>query len=286
MIDHRVHDRSSVGDLLSGMAAWPYPDRPCAHLHPGDLGWHLRLHDDALAGAFQGWWHGDDLLAVGLVEGVVGRYDVAPHHERDRELAERLADACRGLPGDDAYADVRPETTLCQILVGEGWTLDPDPWWALHLDLDGWAPPDGATGAVVIEAADAVADRVAVQRAGFENSTFTEEAWHRMAAGPGYRRDLDLVVRADGVPVAVATAWWAGAGATAILEPVATHRDHRGRGWGRAVVTAALARLRDLGASGVSVATPVDYVGAVATYRSAGLRPFEQVRSLVRQSAT
>ena len=36
-------------------------------------------------------------------------------------------------------------------------------------------------------------DRVAVQRAGFERSTFTEAAWQRMAAGPGYRRDLDLV---------------------------------------------------------------------------------------------
>jgi ribosomal protein S18 acetylase RimI-like enzyme len=106
-----------------------------------------------------------------------------------------------------------------------------------------------------------------------------------MAAGPGYRPDLDLVLRADGVPVAVATAWWAGPGATAILEPVATHGDHRGSGWGRAVVQAALGRLRDLGASGVSVCTPVDYVGAVATYRSAGLRPLEQKRSLVRQPA-
>ncbi len=92
-------------------------------------------------------------------------------------------------------------------------------------------------------------------------------------------------MHADGTPVTVATAWWAGPGATAILEPVATHRDHRGRGWGVRGVTASCRRLRDLGASGVTVCTPVDFVGAVATYRAAGLHPVEQLCSLVRSTA-
>ena len=78
------------------------------------------------------------------------------------------------------------------------------------------------------------------------------------------------------------TAWWAGPGATAILEPVASHRDQRGRGWGVRVVTALVTRLRDLGASGVTVCTPLDYVGAIATYRAAGLHEVEHLRSLVR----
>ena len=182
------------------------------------------------------------------------------------------------------YADLRAETATRRILAGEGWTLDPEPWVALHADLDRWSPTVSLDDAAVVEAADAVADRVAVQRAGFENSTFTDDAWHRMAAGPGYRRDLDLVVVGDGSPVSIATAWWAGEGATAILEPVATHRDHRGRGWGVRAVTALLSRLRDLGASGVTVCTPLDYVGAVATYRAAGLRPVEHIQSIIRQS--
>jgi GNAT superfamily N-acetyltransferase len=203
--------------------------------------------------------------------------------DRDPGLGEDVARACRDLVGDEVYADLRPETATRRILVGEGWTLDPDPWVALHTDLGHWQPTVDLDGVTIVEAADAIADRVSVQRAGFENSTFTEDAWHRMANGPGYRRDLDLVAVADRVPVSVATAWWAGEGATAILEPVATHHDHRGRGWGVRVVTALVTRLRELGASGVTVCTPVDYVGAIATYRAAGLRPVEQFASVVRQ---
>ena len=267
------------------MTAWPHPDRVAAGLHPGDLGWHLRLTDEAIAGQIVGWWDGDDLLAVGLLEGVVGRFAVRPGRERDGALGEQLAEACRELEGEEVYADLRAESATRRILVGEGWTLDPDPWVALHADLDRWQPRVELAGTTLVEAAEVVGDRVAVQRAGFEGSTFTADAWARMAGGPAYRRELDLVLHADGDAVAVGTAWWAGPGATAILEPVATHHDHRGRGFGVRVVTALVARLRDLGASGVTVCTPLDFVGAVATYRAAGLHPVEQLCSLVRSTA-
>ena len=217
------------------MTHWPHPERVASALHQGDLGWHLRLEDAAIQDdAFVGWWDDDTLLAVGLVEGVLGRFSVRPGHDRDPDLGEHVAQVCRELPADsEVYADLRPETATRRILAGEGWTLDPEPWVALHADLDRWQPAVDLDRCEVVEAADAVADRVAVQRSGFERSTFTEEAWARMAAGPGYRRDLDLVLVGDGVPASIATAWWAGEGATAILEPVATHRDHRGRGLGR-----------------------------------------------------
>lgn len=292
MIERRTHDRTTVGDLVAAMTDWPHPDRVAAGMHPGDFGWHLRLDDAAITGAFAGWWDGGDLLAVGLLEGFVGRFAVRPGSERDAELGELVAQACRELPGEEVYADLRAETATRRILAGEGWTLDPEPWVALHTDLESWSPTvrdkgpveGSADGATVVEAAEAVTDRVAVQRAGFERSTFTAEAWHRMAAGPGYRPDLDLVVMDGSTPVSIGTAWWAGEGATAILEPVATHHDHRGKGWGLRVVTTLLSRLRDLGASGVTVCTPADFTGAVATYRAAGLRPVEQLQSSVRHS--
>ena len=287
MIERLTHDRTTVGELVDGLDRWPHPERVASALHQGDLGWHLRLEDAAIQhDAFVGWWEGDALLAVGLIEGALGRFNVRPGHDRDPDLGERVAQTCRELPADaEVYVDLRPETATRRILAGEGWTLDPEPWVALHADLDGWRPAVDLDRCVVVEAADAVADRVAVQRAGFEGSTFTEDAWARMAAGPGYRRDLDLVLVGDGVPVSIATAWWAGEGATAILEPVAAHRDHRGRGWGVRAVTALITRLRDLGVSGVTVCTPLDYVGAVATYRAAGLHPVEHFQSLVRQSS-
>ena len=287
MIERRSHDRATIGELLDGMAAWPHPERVAAGLHQGDLGWHLRFEDGAIQDdAFVGWWDDRTLLAVGLVEGALGRFSIRPGHDRDPDLGEHVARLCRELPADsEVYVELRAETATRRILVGEGWTLDPDPWVALHADLDGWSPAVALDGALVVEADEAVADRVSVQRAGFENSTFTEEAWGRMSGGPGYRRDLDIVLVADGNPVSIATAWWAGEGATAILEPVATHGDHRGRGWAVRAVTALVTRLRDLGASGVTVCTPLDYVGAIATYRAAGLHEVEHLRSLVRPSS-
>ncbi|MBF4765803.1 GNAT family N-acetyltransferase [Nocardioides islandensis] len=289
MTTRRTHDRSTVAELIAAMTAWPHPDRVAAGLHVGDLGWHLRLDDDALENAFVGWWEGDDLQAVALLEDVVGRFAVRPGLERDAALGEQLAAECRWLAdthrGDAVYAELRAEAAARRILVGEGWSLDPEPWVALHADLDRWQPRVDLDGVSLEAAADAVAERVAVQRAGFENSTFTAEAWSRLAAGPAYRRDLDVVLRADGEAVAIGTAWLAGEGATAILEPVATHQDHRGRGFGVRVVTALISRLRHLGASGVTVCTPLDYTGAIATYRAAGLAPVEHLSSLVGQSA-
>jgi hypothetical protein len=276
--------RDGVPRLLEAVAAWPERDRPVTGLHVGDVGWHLRLHDDAVDDAFEAWWDGEDLLAYGLVEGIVGRYAVRPGLETDGDLAETIARSCEALDGDEVYADLPAGSAAHALLAGRGWTDDPDPWIALHADLTEWHPTADLTGVRVVEAADAVADRVAVQRAGFEGSTFTEEAWHRMAAGPGYRRDLDVVVStADGVPAAIATAWWPGPASTAILEPVATHHDLRGQGWGGRAVATVLGRLRDLGAPGVSVSTPLDFTAAVATDRSAGLRDVGELRSLVRQ---
>lgn len=282
-LDERSLGRADVPDLLDAIDRWPLRDRPVTGLHPGDLGWHLRLPDDEVDGAFRGWWLGPELVAYGLVEGIVGRYAVHPDRDQDLALAGSVAESCAGLVGEEVYADV-PADTAAHALLSGGWTPDPDPWVALHADLTTWRPTVDLTGVHVDDAADAVAERVAVQRAGFERSTFTAEAWHRMAAGPQYRPALDVVVRtATGEPAAVATAWWPGPGGTAILEPVATHRDLRGQGWGVRAVSAVLARLRDLGAPGVSVCTPVDFVAAVATYRSAGLRDVAEVRSLVRR---
>jgi ribosomal protein S18 acetylase RimI-like enzyme len=62
------------------------------------------------------------------------------------------------------------------------------------------------------------------------------------------------------------------------------HRDHRGRGHGRAICVAAAAALREMGSSSAIVCTPSSNVGAVATYRSAGFQPLAEVRDKYRDA--
>ena len=143
MIERRTHDRTTVGELLDGARpTGRTPSGSASALHQGDLGWHLRLEDAAIQDdAFVGWWDDDTLLAVGLLEGVLGRFTVRPGHDRDPDLGEQVAQVCRDLPADsEVYVDLRPETATRRILAGEGWTLDPEPWVALHADLDRWQP--------------------------------------------------------------------------------------------------------------------------------------------------
>ena len=120
-----------------------------------------------------------------------------------------------------------------------------------------------------------------VQRRGFRNSTFTEAKWHRMAAGPGYRPELDLLVRApDGAPAAAATAWLGADGGTAILEPVATHPDHRRGGHARTVVLACARAAHDLGATDLCVCTPASNDGAVTAYTQIGFTVAERFTAM------
>lgn len=60
------------------------------------------------------------------------------------------------------------------------------------------------------------------------------------------------------------------------------HRDHVGRGHGRAICLAAASALQELGASHAFVNTPSSNVAAVATYRAAGCDEKAQVRDLRR----
>jgi ribosomal protein S18 acetylase RimI-like enzyme len=59
---------------------------------------------------------------------------------------------------------------------------------------------------------------------------------------------------------------------------VGVHREHRGHGYGTAVILAAAVALQDLGSSSATVCTPSSNVGAVATYESAGFQQLPERR--------
>jgi ribosomal protein S18 acetylase RimI-like enzyme len=127
------------------------------------------------------------------------------------------------------------------------------------------------------------ADRVLVQRSAFEKSTFTIERWRNMKRSPAGELAVETIVRTPtGEPAAAATGWFAGVGRCGLLEPVGTHPDHRGHGYGRDAVLGACAALVDRGASAVAVVTPADHTPAVALYRSAGFTVVRENRDWVR----
>ncbi len=132
---------------------------------------------------------------------------------------------------------------------------------------------------------DQVPDRVAVQRASFDKSTFTDERWHAMAAGLPYagcevparvRRPGQCSGRGDGVV--------GGSREAGLVEPMGAHSEHRGHGYGRAITIAGAAALQDLGSSSAVVYTRSSNVGGVATYKSAGFQQLSEIRDLYRDA--
>ncbi len=94
------------------------------------------------------------------------------------------------------------------------------------------------------------------------------QTFSRMA--PSYRNDLDLVAEApDGALAAYVSLTFDEANRYALFEPVCTHPDHRRRDLARALMLEGLQRVRDLGATLVSVDTG-DQVAANRLYEAMG----------------
>ncbi|RKT54567.1 GNAT family N-acetyltransferase [Saccharothrix australiensis] len=264
---------------------WQHEGAP-VQLHPGDVGWFRRFGAEAAAGAVRTWSRDGRVLAVGLLDDPrLLRLAIAPDAQRDGELArqvvEDVTDPERGvLPAGEAYVEAPTGSLVQDALAEGGWTAG-DPWTPLRRDL---AEPVEDPGVRVEEVGPEQAHvRVAVQRASFDGSTFTEERWRAMAAGSAYT-DARCLVAYDGRGDAVAavTVWSAGPGRPGLLEPMGVHRDHRGHGYGRAITVAAASALRRLGSSSALVCTPSSNVGAVATYESAGFRRRPEIRDRCR----
>lgn len=274
-----------LGSVVGALRRWQYDGAPL-ELHPGDLGWQWRFGAEATAAAVRTWSRAGEVLAVGMVDGPrLVRLAVAPEAREDEGLArEMVADLVRPgrgvLPAGDAAVEARSGGVLPGLLLEEGWEAG-EPWTPLRRDLA--EPVEDPGLRIEVTGPDRARVRSAVQRAAFDRSTFTEERWRAMAAGPAYADARCLVGHDDqGRPLAAATVWSAGPGKPGLLEPVGVHRDHRGRGHGRAIILAAAAALRELGSSSVVVCTRSANVAAVAAYASAGLVPAPEVPDLRR----
>ena len=278
-------DAAGLGEVVAVLREWQDDAAPF-QLHPGDLGWLWRFGAGATAAATRAWRRAGTILAVGQLDGqALVRVAIAPDAQQDealaRQLAADLSDPGRGvLPPGAAAVEAPPGALLREVLATQDWEPD-EAWTPLRRVL---ANPVSDPG-VRIEAVgpSRVHERTAVQRACFPGSTFTDERWHTMAAGPAYADARCLVAYDDhGDAVAAVTVWSAGPGRPGLLEPMGVHPDHRGHGYGRAITVAAAAALRELGSSSATVCTRTSNVGGVATYTSAGYRPLAERRDLRR----
>jgi ribosomal protein S18 acetylase RimI-like enzyme len=279
----------SLSEIVAAVAVWQHAGGP-VQLHPGDLGWNWSHGAQELAASLRVWARDGEILAVGMQDGAgLIRMGLAPSVDEDAAFAVQvLADLSEPAQGRPAGAvEARFGAAFRDLLHGRGWPAD-EPWTPLSRDLRERVPDCGLR----IEVIDAfhsrdriVQDRVAVQRAMFDNSTFTLERWRTMAAAPPYRQARCLVAYdGDGAAVATVTVWSAGEGRPGLLEPLGVHRDHRGHGYGRAITVAAAAALQEMGACSAIVCTPSSNAGGVATYVSAGFQRLPDVTDFRRPS--
>jgi ribosomal protein S18 acetylase RimI-like enzyme len=286
-VELRTPGVDGLSEAVGVLREWQYDEAPM-QLHPGDLGWFWRSGAEATAAAVRTWSRDGRILAVGLLDGPgVLRLTSAPEAQRDEELARQMVEDVtepeRGvLPAGKVQVEAPTGALVHDLLSEVGWHAD-ERWTPLRRDLAEPVPDPGVRTEVIgPEQAHVWA---AVLRASFDGSTFTDQRWHAMAAGAPYADARCLVAYDDqGNAVAAATVWSAGPGRPGLLEPVGVHRDHRGRGHGRAITVAAAAALQRLGSSSAVVCTPSANVGGVATYRSAGFQLLPERRDRHRDA--
>lgn len=215
------------------------------------------------------------------------RLTTAPDARRDEELAHHLvADLTapeRGvLPRGRAAVEAPEDALVRELLAGEGWGID-EAWSPLRRDL---SVPVAEPGLRIEVAGPDRAHLVAeVIRGAFEGSRFTDERWHAMASGPLFGDARCLLAYDDrGDAVATVTVWSAGPGRPGLLEPMGVHRDHRGRGHGRAITLAAAGALQELGSSSALVCTPSSNTGGVITYVAGGFERRPEIHDRFRSA--
>lgn len=260
----------AIGEAL---VRWGAGDSLATGMQAGDFGWLQRNGAEWITRNFLVCVDASgDILAVGFREGDNGLWlQIDPEHLFDAATAREIVDGVQEVGLRDVSGPAAPSAVRAE-LARRGATIDPEPW--PHL----WKPLSDAdvvnSPGVLSTSTDAlIAERIAVQRSAFANSTFTREKWEMMARGPLFRPTLDLVALNDvGAGVSALTAWLADGALCGVIEPMGTHRDHWRQGHGSRVLRASFATLRRMGADGVRVGVVRENTAAIAAYTSVGFR--------------
>jgi ribosomal protein S18 acetylase RimI-like enzyme len=122
-----------------------------------------------------------------------------------------------------------------------------------------------------VEDAAALAE---VHKASF-GVAWTPELYRQVMESPGYAPERELVIQSpDGTFAAFTVIRYDHLNRIGLFEPVGTHKDHRRRGFGRALMMYGMQKMAAAGMELATVAHFGDNEAARGLYQSCGFRPW------------
>jgi mycothiol synthase len=271
----------------------------CGYLHPGDIPHHIyngnKYYDPA---EIMTIWEDDQGVAAWLLVGPRHKsYDaqVRPDlrgNDFEREILEYADERtvelmCRyDIAGDCIHGDAfQGDTARSELLLALGWEADNELPYVLNRteisSIDVPTLPDGYS----FQSAKGIKDAAALAKV--HNASFgvgwTPELYRKVIESPGYAPERELVIQApDGTYVAFSIIWYDHLNRTGLFEPVGTHKDHRRRGFGRAIV---LYGMQQMAAAGMEFATVAHFgnnEAARGLYQACGFKPWHRLDGYIK----
>ena len=256
---------------------------PASRHHPGQLAWSAGYGEDLGHGPVWleehawAWAESDDWLEICV--------DPA-HADRAPDLVAWFLD--RAPEGPVTTMVLETEEHLLAPLRAAGFGDTDFPWFTHHtLDLARMRPVPELAGYTFRHVTpDEHEARAGVHRAAWSSmSKVTTAAYDHLATLAPYRHETDWVAEdAEGTMVASCCVWLDAVTGVALVEPVGTVEEHRGRGLAGAVSLAALGAARDLGGT-TGLVCPRgddDYPVPQQVYRGIGFEPGPRTLTLQR----
>jgi len=272
----------------------------CGYLHPGDIAHHIytgnKYYDPAEVMTI---WEDDQGVAAWLLTTPRRKsYDAQVRPDLrggdfEREVLEyadaRLVELMQryDITSDCLYGEAfRGDTARAELLMALGWEPDNELPYVLNRTeinaIDVPALPAGYSfrSAKGVEDAAALAE---VHNASF-GVGWTPELYRQVMNSPGYAPERELVIQApDGTFSAFTIIWYDRLNRTGLFEPVGTHRDHRRRGFGRALLMYGMQQMAAAGMESASVAHFGDNEAARGLYQACGFKPWHLLDGYIKR---
>jgi GNAT superfamily N-acetyltransferase len=113
---------------------------------------------------------------------------------------------------------------------------------------------------------------------------WTPELYRQVMESPGYAPERELVIQApDGTFAAFTVIRYDHLNRIGLFEPVGTHKDHRRRGFGRAIVLYGMQKMAVAGMEIATVANFGDSEAARGLYQACGFKPWHLQDGYMKQ---